>query len=253
MANDKALRAQMVTFLGSGEAHVDMARAANGIPPKLRGVVPEGSEHSAWQLVETHANRAGRHPRVLRQRQIQREKMAGRLLAEDAGAAQRRRVAEIARRHPSTIERVSSGWRRIKRSISSPPSPHGTGQTYLREILLVVRPRRVSHRPARLAPAPARDMAVARTAGSGSRIVRTAAPRAAPDRRRLCDAGRSGGVVRRGAGAGLRRRAVGRRTAYEKTRQHRSSNRRSPIGPSSAPGRCAARCISWRPPTCDGC
>ena len=33
-------------------AHVTFDKAVNGIPPRLRGVVPAGLPHSAWQLVE---------------------------------------------------------------------------------------------------------------------------------------------------------------------------------------------------------
>ena len=52
MTNDKALRAQLVKLLDFKEAHVDFDRAVKRIPPRLRGMVPQGTEHSLWQLVE---------------------------------------------------------------------------------------------------------------------------------------------------------------------------------------------------------
>jgi uncharacterized damage-inducible protein DinB len=52
MANDEALRAQLVNLLDSKDAHATFDAAVKGIPPKLRGVVPDGWEYSAWQLLE---------------------------------------------------------------------------------------------------------------------------------------------------------------------------------------------------------
>jgi uncharacterized damage-inducible protein DinB len=136
MANDKALRAQMVKFLGSGEAHVDMTRAAKGIPPKLRGVVPEGGEHSAWQLVE--------HMRIA-QADILEFCVSARYKekkwpddywpktpAPRNAAAWQKSLAAI-RRDRKSFERLA---RNPKLDLFA-AIPHGTGQTYLREILLV--------------------------------------------------------------------------------------------------------------------
>ena len=52
MADDSALRAQLVKLLDFKEAHVDFDRAVQGIAPRLRGQLPQGTEHSLWQLVE---------------------------------------------------------------------------------------------------------------------------------------------------------------------------------------------------------
>ena len=52
MNNDKALRAQLVKLLDFEEAHVGFDRAVKGIPPLLRGTVPDHGEHSLWQLLE---------------------------------------------------------------------------------------------------------------------------------------------------------------------------------------------------------
>jgi hypothetical protein len=38
--------------LGWGDAHVTFEKAVKGLPRRLRGVVPPGLPHSAWQLVE---------------------------------------------------------------------------------------------------------------------------------------------------------------------------------------------------------
>src|SRR3954471_8312722 len=52
MPDDKALRAQLAKFLDWEEARVGFDKAVKGIPPRLRGALPDGSEHSLWQLVE---------------------------------------------------------------------------------------------------------------------------------------------------------------------------------------------------------
>jgi len=52
MSGDTALRKQLVKLLISGEAHVDFDKAIAGLPVELRGKVPEGAEHSPWQLLE---------------------------------------------------------------------------------------------------------------------------------------------------------------------------------------------------------
>ena len=52
MDQDKALRQQLGKILDWGEAHTDLASAIADLPAKLRGEVPEGMPHSAWQLVE---------------------------------------------------------------------------------------------------------------------------------------------------------------------------------------------------------
>jgi uncharacterized damage-inducible protein DinB len=46
------LRVQLGALLDGGQAHVTFADAVANFPVELRGVVPAGVVHSAWQLVE---------------------------------------------------------------------------------------------------------------------------------------------------------------------------------------------------------
>ncbi len=48
----KTIRRPLRAALAWGDAHVTFDKAVQGIPPRLRGVVPVGLPHSAWQLVE---------------------------------------------------------------------------------------------------------------------------------------------------------------------------------------------------------
>ncbi len=52
MASDAALRLQVTQLLKSGEAHATFEAAVKEFPEALRGVVPGGAEHSAWQELE---------------------------------------------------------------------------------------------------------------------------------------------------------------------------------------------------------
>lgn len=52
MDSDKQLRQQLAKALDWHEAHADLAAAVADFPAELRGKVPDGLPHSAWQLVE---------------------------------------------------------------------------------------------------------------------------------------------------------------------------------------------------------
>jgi hypothetical protein len=52
MDHDTALRQQLARILDWEDAHAGFDSAVQGIPPKLRGVAPPGLAHSAWQLLE---------------------------------------------------------------------------------------------------------------------------------------------------------------------------------------------------------
>jgi len=51
--SDQALRAQLADLVGDWQqAHVTFDAAVKGIPPKMRGAVPNGFAHSIWDVVE---------------------------------------------------------------------------------------------------------------------------------------------------------------------------------------------------------
>ena len=52
MANDNALRDHLVKLLQGNDAHASFGKAVEDFPAELRGKVPKGAEHSAWQLLE---------------------------------------------------------------------------------------------------------------------------------------------------------------------------------------------------------
>jgi uncharacterized damage-inducible protein DinB len=136
MAKDKALRAQLVKLLDFKEAHVDFDRAVKGIPPRLRGKLPEGAEHTLWQLVE--------HLRIAQADILEFCKTARytekkwpddywpKALGPHSTAAWNKAIASY-RRDRTALQRLTAN---PKIDLMA-KIPHGTGQTYLREILLV--------------------------------------------------------------------------------------------------------------------
>lgn len=52
MTQEQLLREQLAKTLDWGEAHVDFRMALKDFPPDLRGEVPPGFSHSAWELLE---------------------------------------------------------------------------------------------------------------------------------------------------------------------------------------------------------
>jgi uncharacterized damage-inducible protein DinB len=136
MADDKALRAQLVTLLDFKEAHVDFDRAVKGIPPRMRGQLPQRAEHSLWQLLE--------HLRIAQADILEfclTAKYKHKKWPDDYWPK------TLGPRTAAAWTRAIAGYRRDRKALqrlAANPTidllaaiPHGDGQTYLREILLV--------------------------------------------------------------------------------------------------------------------
>jgi uncharacterized damage-inducible protein DinB len=133
--NDDALRKQLTAILDWQSAHVGFDAAVDGIPAELRGVQPEGLPYSPWQLLE--------HMRLC---QLD-------ILEFCRNPAYQEPPMEDY--WPKTVAPpTSSSWdesissflndREALKKMAADPRidifaaiPHGAGQTYLREILLV--------------------------------------------------------------------------------------------------------------------
>ena len=134
--NEKAFREQLVKVIDWEEAHVPFDRAVKGIPPSMRGVVPNGWEHSAWQLVE--------HIRIA-QADILEFSITAKYNAKKwpddywPKASAPRNAAAWSK----SIAEIRTDRKKLQQLAKNPrvdltaEIPHGTGQTYLREILLV--------------------------------------------------------------------------------------------------------------------
>mgnify|MGYP001583745755 CR=1 FL=1 len=133
----KALRAQLSDFLDSRHAHVGFEAAVKGTPVGQRGAVPTGFEHSVWQLVE-HIRIAQndildfcRNPRYVAKKWPDDYWPAA--PGPKSAAAWTKALADF-RRDRRAMQRLAAN----PRIDLFAKIPHGTGQTYLREILLIV-------------------------------------------------------------------------------------------------------------------
>ena len=136
MDRDESLREHLRRQLDWEDAHASFESAVAGIAPELRGVVPDGDAHSAWQLLE-HLRRCQidildfcRDPHYVEPASMQEywpETVAPptETAWDESVAAFRRDLADLkalaANRDVDLFAAI----------------PHGTGQTYLRELLLV--------------------------------------------------------------------------------------------------------------------
>jgi len=133
--DDAPLRAQLTALLDSKEAHATFDAAVDRVPLAALGTVPRPWEYSIWQLVE--------HIRIAQADILdfsinaQYKPMAWpadywpTARAPKSGAAWRRALAGY-RRDLASMKSLAATTPDLYARI-----PHGTHQTYLREILLV--------------------------------------------------------------------------------------------------------------------
>jgi len=133
--DEKALRAQLVKLLDFEDAHVGFDRAVKGIPARMRGTVPAGGEHSLWQLLE--------HLRIAQADILEfclTAKYKEKKWPDDYWPV------SPSPRSASAWTKAISDYRRDRKAFQRLAAntkidllatiPHGTGQTYLREVLL---------------------------------------------------------------------------------------------------------------------
>jgi uncharacterized damage-inducible protein DinB len=134
--NDGALREQIARFLSWEDAHTGFEKVFEGVPEELRGVRPPSHPHSLWELLE--------HLR-LTQRDIlefcidpgyqEREWPADYWPAETAPPDARSWEVSVREFLQDRDELIHlAGDPRVDLFAAV---PQGTGQTYLRELLLV--------------------------------------------------------------------------------------------------------------------
>jgi uncharacterized damage-inducible protein DinB len=130
------LREQLARVLDWNDAHVGFDAAVDGIGPAHRGVVPEGMAHSAWQLLE-HL-RIAQHDILDFCVNASYKEMTW---PDDYWPADPQPPSEAAWddavagyvRDRDAVKRLA----RDQKVDLHATIPHGSGQTYLREILLV--------------------------------------------------------------------------------------------------------------------
>jgi len=136
MDHDKQLRQQLSKIMDWQEAHADLSAAVSNFPSELQGRVPEGFPYSAWQLLEhirlalwdiVEFSRNARHKSP-----EWPEGYWPKTAAPPNTAAWEHSVKEIQQHLDEMRELISDP----KRDLFA-PIPHGSGQTLLRQALLI--------------------------------------------------------------------------------------------------------------------
>jgi hypothetical protein len=134
--SDSSLRAQLAKLLDWEDAHLSFDAAVEGVPPKLRGATPAGLPYSPWQLIE-HL-RLTQHDILDFCRNPDYRELHW---PDDYWPP------SAAPPKPADWDESIAQFRRDRAALQALASdtkidlfariPHGSGQTYLRELLLV--------------------------------------------------------------------------------------------------------------------
>lgn len=132
----ESLRELLISILDWRDAHVDFDTAVEGIPPRLRGIQPEGLPHSAWQLLEHLRLTQQDILEFCRSSEYEEPRWPDDYWPDDAQPASE-----------SAWNESVAGFRADREALKGLAGdaeldlfariPHGTGQTYIRELLLV--------------------------------------------------------------------------------------------------------------------
>jgi len=131
-----SLRKHLAELLRMKGAHISLHDAASGFPPALRGVKPPGAPHTAWQLLE--------HMRLAQEDILdfsRNPKYKEKTFPDDYWPATEAPPSEQA--WDKSIEIFEEDLKQMQELIAETKHdllakiPHGTGQTLLREALLV--------------------------------------------------------------------------------------------------------------------
>jgi hypothetical protein len=135
MTADRALREHLRKLLDWEDAHAGFDTAVAGIPPEVRGKTPDGVPHSPWQLLE-HLRLTQfdildfcRNPKY-EERRWPRDYWPP-SPAPPSPAAWDDSIRQF-REDRAALQRLASEEEDLTAKI-----PHGSGQTYLRELVLV--------------------------------------------------------------------------------------------------------------------
>ena len=136
MNHNDSLRKQLIKLLDWQEAHVNFDAAVEGIPPALQGVRPKGLPYSPWELLEHMRLTQSDILNFCRNPDYKAPKWPAEYWPKTTSAPT-----------PNDWQESITAFRADRQSLQSliaDPTldlyaeiPHGEGQTYLREVLLV--------------------------------------------------------------------------------------------------------------------
>ena len=136
MSSDAPLREQLRKMLAWDDAHVGFDKAVQGIPAELRGKQPDGAPYSPWQLVE-HL-RIAQHDILdfCRNPKYQEMKWPDDYWPSSPAPKSAADWDDSVRRFHEDLKALQDLAADTSIDLFA-KIPHGSGQTYLRELLLV--------------------------------------------------------------------------------------------------------------------
>ena len=137
MADDKALREQLATFLQGDQAHMSLADAVKGFPVKDMNVRPRNVPYTFWHLLE--------HIRIAQWDIVEFIKNPNYEELKFPDDYWPKRNAKATKKDwDHTLAQYASDLREMIAIVKDPKTnlhariPHGDGQTILREAVLIV-------------------------------------------------------------------------------------------------------------------
>ncbi len=134
--NEKSLREHLVNVLSGHGAHIDWKATFAGVPPKMRGARPHGLPYSLWELLE--------HMRIAQSDILEFSRDAEHVSPEwPAGYWPATQAPPNTQAWDKSLKSFEKDLAAMKKLVNSPKThlfakiPHGTGQTVLREAILV--------------------------------------------------------------------------------------------------------------------
>ncbi len=136
MKEQKSLPAHIVELLEGGQAHINFDHAVKNWPSKLLGIRPKGAAHSPWEVLE--------HMRIAQWDILEFTRNPKHVSPEfPAGYWPKTSTPPNAKAWDQAIHSLRADLNALIRIVRKKdadfftPFPHGTGQTLLREALLV--------------------------------------------------------------------------------------------------------------------
>lgn len=136
MKQSDALREHVLDLLRGRNAHVDFETAVADLPSNLRGLKPKGAPHTAWQLVE--------HMRIAQWDILEFSRDPKHVSPSwPAGYWPKTEAPPSPAAWNNSLRKFRADWKAMAKLVADKKKnlfariPHGTGQTLLREALLV--------------------------------------------------------------------------------------------------------------------
>jgi hypothetical protein len=135
--SDRALRQELAALIEKSNAHVSSKPALAGVPPEIRGVKPAGAPYSLWQLLE--------HLRIAQWDILEFSRDAKHASPDwPSGYWPATDAPPNDREWEKSVHAFEHELNEMQKLVLDPKTdlfakiPHGTGQTILREALLLI-------------------------------------------------------------------------------------------------------------------